>query len=830
MECTVKSFTTIVLLAVTFNSPFLFGQPEGFKLISGSATSPTLENNSQLISSSNAIIEWERFSIDENETFHFLQSNDAHCVLNRVTGPFRSEILGSLHSNGKIILVNPQGLFIGPNGKIDTAGLIASSLDLSNEHFLSQNEFLFSGTSTCPVIHLGTIETAGEVFLVGPQIQNEGNIYAEHAGLAVGRSVLIRPKGAERISIQAPVNEMAGEAALTHSGLIEAIGVELKSHASAYQKAIQCSGVIDANQLEERGGEIYLVGDGGTCEVQGSLRAQGGSIHILGDRLALLTGASVDVSGKNGGGEILIGGDFQGGNPSIKNSLLTFVEKETKLCADSLEKGNGGKVIIWSDGPTHHYGEISARGGLFSGDGGFIEVSGADLNFKGLADTRAPNGKNGELLLDPINITISTTANSANVTFASLSYQGTGGTPCSPTPALIQVADIQNNLALGNVTISTNATNWSGCTDAGTITVSNAITWSAATTLTLTAAAGLVINAGISNTSSSTGFTAMNFSGNSAGTATGTFRGIDIGAVTISSAYGHITMVGRGGTTGGDHATDGIELSNTLISSTGTGALAAAISMTASAGSSASVYQHGFNQGSGTITSVDGNITIVGNGGTGAGGGFGCYLAGTISTTGTSSSTIVDVSATSGNGSATSITAVQCVGSINCANGTFSISSAVEGGTGASSFSAVSIGNSIVAPIIILGTESAGTFTIRGPTSGTSNHGVDITSSGSVGNSATTSISIAAQARSSSSTCRGINVNGAITATASGGTISLYGNATGSGNNGILVNSGKTIQSTAGSVSLRGTSQTGANGIQLASTSVVKDNTSGKPK
>ena len=54
-------------------------------------------------------------------------------------------------------------------------------------------------------------------------------------------------------------------------------------------------------------------------------------------------------------------------------------------------------------------GNITARGGLFSGNGGFVEVSGKQsLDFAGLVDLRSTLGIAGTLLLDPTDITIST--------------------------------------------------------------------------------------------------------------------------------------------------------------------------------------------------------------------------------------------------------------------------------------------------------------------------------------------------------------------------------------------------------------------------------------
>jgi hypothetical protein len=83
------------------------------------------------------------------------------------------------------------------------------------------------------------------------------------------------------------------------------------------------------------------------------------------------------------------------------------VSGDSIISADARSEGNGGRVIVWADRSNEFFGNISARGGSNSGDGGLVEVSGKEfLNFKGTVDTFAPNGNTGTLLLDPSTLTI----------------------------------------------------------------------------------------------------------------------------------------------------------------------------------------------------------------------------------------------------------------------------------------------------------------------------------------------------------------------------------------------------------------------------------------
>lgn len=130
------------------------------------------------------------------------------------------------------------------------------------------------------------------------------------------------------------------------------------------------------------------------------------TVQVLGDRV-VLQNTTIDASGTHGGGKIFIGGDFQG-NGTIPNARYTVIDAQSSIVADALQQGNGGRAIVWADETTGFFGNISDRGGLNGGDGGFVEVSGKqNLIFDGTVDLTAAGGNLGTLLLEPANITIS---------------------------------------------------------------------------------------------------------------------------------------------------------------------------------------------------------------------------------------------------------------------------------------------------------------------------------------------------------------------------------------------------------------------------------------
>jgi filamentous hemagglutinin family protein len=125
----------------------------------------------------NAVINWNGFSIGVNELTRFQQFANL-AVLNRVTGNELSSILGALQSDGRVFLINPNGIVFGANARIDTAGLVASSLGLSDQDFLANRLRFTEVPGAGAVVNNGVIQTAagGRVYLVAPTVENNGLI------------------------------------------------------------------------------------------------------------------------------------------------------------------------------------------------------------------------------------------------------------------------------------------------------------------------------------------------------------------------------------------------------------------------------------------------------------------------------------------------------------------------------------------------------------------------------------------------------------------------------------------------------------------------------
>lgn len=495
--------------------------------------------------SQQAIVNWQSFGIAANEAVRLYQPNQG-IALFRVVGSDPSQIFGSLSATGSLFLSNPNGVLFAPGAQVNVGSLLATTMQITDQDFLARH-YQFNGDSNAAVINQGVIraEDGGYIALLGNSVENSGTLQANNSSVVLGsaQSALLDIYGDGLVQVK--LSGDALNAAIKNTGNITADGAAVQLATSARTAALNVDGVVQANSLVERNGLIRLEGGkNSTVQVSGNISAKGnatglkgGEVNITGERVALLDGASVDVSGYAGGGTALLGGDVQGKNANIQNAERTYIASTATIKADALDSGDGGKVIVWANDIARYYGIISAKGGANGGNGGFVEVSGKRLlNFLGNVDLSATRGVGGNLLLDPLNITISTGADTNTAGFTP---------PGDITEAFADDAGLNSifrvnaggsfaGITAGS-TITLQATN--------NITVANAFNLATATgnannSLVLEANNNITVNAGATVTASGTGSVTMRADADNSG----------VGAVALNAgivtAGGAVTLSG----------------------------------------------------------------------------------------------------------------------------------------------------------------------------------------------------------------------------------------------------------------------------------------------
>jgi filamentous hemagglutinin family protein len=466
-----KKLPNLFALLITLCSGILLqtvhANPEGGVVSSGDAVINSSQSQVEITQQSpKAVIDWQSFNIEANEKTKFIQPSNDAIALNRIHSNTASEIKGELTANGKLILINQNGILFGQTAKVDVNGLIATTANISDDKFMQQdlaansNLFKFDepGVKDSKIINEGQITAKdGLVGLVAPHVVNAGLIIAKAAKvhLASGETFALDLYGDNLINVA--ISDDLENQLVLNSGKIVADGNKIALTAAAGKQLVNSlianSGALQAKSIANNNGEIIIMAEGsnavinnaaelkgiksgeskilvsGTIDVSGLEPGEsGGKVQILGDNIGLIDNAVINASGHTGkynttlgldnsakrtgsaGGEILVGGDYLGKGKVPAARMLT-VDPTVTIYSDSNEIGDAGRIIFWSDGVNKFNGKVYARslGGITGnnyGNGGFVETSGKQLIVNGYVDLTAANGSVGTYLLDPSSITV----------------------------------------------------------------------------------------------------------------------------------------------------------------------------------------------------------------------------------------------------------------------------------------------------------------------------------------------------------------------------------------------------------------------------------------
>ncbi len=337
--------------------------PTGGQVVVGSGQVSQAGNLLVIQQNSNKLgLDWQSFNIGSGATVEFRQPGAGAIALNRVLGNSGSQIYGQLKANGQVFLSNPNGVLFAPGARVDVGGLVASTLDLTQQDF-SEGRYVFNarganGTigASASVINQGSLRASagGYLALFGQEVTNQGDIAVDAGSvvLASGRSATVSISGSGLLQAVVAPNLLPGQVD-NRGGITADGGVVTLSAQSAQDIAaslVNNSGIVRANTLVQRGGEIWITGD--NVASSGALMA--------------------DASGNADAGRIVVKGDLVRGSGAIA-------------------------------------GTISAR--AEGGQGGRVETSAAELKVaQGTrVDTRSASARGGHWLIDPTDFTIAAT-------------------------------------------------------------------------------------------------------------------------------------------------------------------------------------------------------------------------------------------------------------------------------------------------------------------------------------------------------------------------------------------------------------------------------------
>ncbi|WP_193910480.1 MBG domain-containing protein [Cellvibrio polysaccharolyticus] len=377
-----KLLLAAVIASVTHGA---MAAPQGGVVVDGNAHINYQDALTLINQHTDAItINWQNFDISAGETVTFLQPDANSYALNRVLTGDGTQINGQLNANGRVFVLDANGVLFGQSAQVNVGSLVASSLDISDADF-ANGHFTFAGQGNAgKVTNLGSITVAdtGAVALLGGQVSNQGVIRARlgNVAMAAGNKVTLDFAGDGLLNVQ--IDESTAQALVNNGGLIQADGgsVWMTAHASdaLLQTVVNNTGVIEARTLQERDGKIMLLGsfDGGTVQVAGKLDASatnggdGGFIETSGAIVKISGHAEITAAAPQGKAgtwlldptdlEISYRADGADDNVShahsqtLQNSLNGGTNVTLETAASGNQAGNITLVdpLVWSGGAT----------------------------------------------------------------------------------------------------------------------------------------------------------------------------------------------------------------------------------------------------------------------------------------------------------------------------------------------------------------------------------------------------------------------------------------------------------------------------------------------
>jgi len=714
----------VAAISACFSSAPAWANPTGPQVVNGNASFGQAGNLLTVTNTNGAIINWNSFSIGANETTRFNQVSAASSVLNRVIANDPSVLLGTLSSNGKVWLVNPAGILVGQGARIDVAGFIASTLNVRNEDFLAGR------------LNFGATPDAGS-------IQNYGQITTPSGG-----SVYLVAPNVENHGI---INTPNGEAILAAGQTVQLI-------------------------------------DTGTPGVTVDITGAEGNVTNLGDIVAEvgrvgMAGVLVRNSGTLNASSVV----KEGGRIFLKASKDVILDSASQIKVDAEQSGKGGDVSVWAGGAARIDGSISAQGGSQSGDGGFIETSGAHVTVADSAriSTQSPQGKTGTWLIDPNDFTIA--ASGGDMTGAQV------GSALDSNDFVIQTATM-GTAGNGDIVVSDSITK-TGITD---------------TTLTLSAERNIEVNTAISSSNSKLH---VNLFSDADGAAGGAIL-MNTGS-SITSNGGNVTLAGG---VGGASSAIGTVANRTGVLLGGSTKIDAGGGDIVLRGMG---YNDPFNSNNKGIeingviqTTGIGSVTIIGQGGDGTSSNYGIRMNSVVTT----DSGDVTIAGTAGAGSSSDNHGLEMAGPVQTGSGSIFLTG--SGGSGTTSNKGIfwtgsqATVTSTSGNISITGTGGAGT--------GDSNRGIELTAPVKTGGAGSITI-MGTGGNAGTSDNYGVYISESVQTV--DGAISITGIGHGSltFNNGIRT-SGAVLSTAGGVVTLNGTGGNGTDynhGVYLEYSSVV---------
>ena len=239
----------------------------GAGAISQAGNLTTIQQNTQ-----HAIVNWQSFNSNAGEIIKFVQPNVNAAILNRVVGDMPSNLNGVLEGNGRVYLINQNGIMLGKDGVINVnGGFVGSTRDVTNKAFMDGGALVFKGESIGDIQILGKVKSdQGDIVLIAQKVDVK-----EGAALIAGEKIrLVAANEVQLTDGKITVKPSSGDKGqITVEGALQAAQVQLLANNNNLGAlAINTTGTIRATgTVQNPDGSVTIMaeGEGGNIKVAG---------------------------------------------------------------------------------------------------------------------------------------------------------------------------------------------------------------------------------------------------------------------------------------------------------------------------------------------------------------------------------------------------------------------------------------------------------------------------------------------------------------------------------------------------------------------------------
>ena len=301
-----RSFAGLLLVTAFITGP-VSANPTGGAVTSGAALISSSSPQQTTINqkSEDVVIDWSSFNIGSGQTTQFVQPNTQAIAVNRIGSARASQIMGTLDANGRLVLINGNGVLFARGSQVNVNSLVATSTDDTNSNVIA-GSFLQAGNQNASIVNQGSIHASqgGLVALVAPNVTNAGTINAKFGTvtLAAANKFTVDFTGDGLVSFAAQ-GDVIGHATATNEGSLVGANVSLTAHAAEglATGVVNMSGVISAQTARSQGGTIVLDAGDGALAISGSVNAAGqtggGNVETSGNQVTI---SGTVTAGRNG--------------------------------------------------------------------------------------------------------------------------------------------------------------------------------------------------------------------------------------------------------------------------------------------------------------------------------------------------------------------------------------------------------------------------------------------------------------------------------------------------------------------------------------------------